>query len=87
MPDILSIIQTVAMVAIPLLSAIVSAFYWLHKRITKIEESSEAARGALYGKDEDPLHIGIAKEVNDMKTQINSLEKEVERLEDELNED
>lgn len=78
--SIWQIIQTIAMIVIPLLSAVVTAFYWLHQRVSVIEGHSKETSGAIYGREDDPLQVGLAKEVNDLKNRVNKLNTRVEDI-------
>lgn len=75
-----NVFKMLAVIIIPLLSAIVSAFYWMHNRVTEIKESSTLADGAIYGVEGDPLQMGLAKEVDKMKTEIEEIEDSINEL-------
>lgn len=79
-----NVFKMLAVIIIPLLSAIVSAFYWMHKRVKEIKESANLADGAIYGVEGDPLRMGLAKEVDDVKTEVEELEESVEDLNREI---
>jgi len=71
-----------ALAAISLVvSTIGGALFWVlyntHSRLKELEEGQGQKEAAIFGKENNPLHVGLVKEVSELK-------KEVEELQDDM---
>lgn len=68
-----------ALVAVSLLSGLLSwAVLRLHQRLNTLEEGDEEAVTALFGQDENPLHVGLAREVAEIKDEISDVKDSID---------
>jgi len=54
-------------IVIPALSFFGGAIWWFHKRIRNLEDADEDREAVVYGGDNNPLNIGLVKEVKSLK--------------------
>lgn len=90
-----SALQTIVAVAVPVIGGIITVAVWFHRRINRLEEEREQKSGAgkLFNDSDDPLAIGLAREVRDINRNqkdttetINDLRKQLEELNDRIDE-
>lgn len=55
----------------------------IHKRLRTLEEGNDDKQEALYGADRNPLHIGLTREVHDLKTEVEGIQEELDDADDE----
>jgi len=75
-------IQAALAVGVPIVGGIATVVIWLHKRIKSLEQKDSERQGAgqLFGDNDSPLSIGLAKEMKDVKEEQSKLREDVERM-------
>lgn len=51
--------------------------YNIHQRLTTLEENQGERKTAIYGDDDNPLHVGLTKEVAALKEEVDELHEDV----------
>lgn len=77
-----TVIALVGGIVIPALSFFGGAIWWFHKRIRNLEDADDQREAVVYGGENNPLNIGLVKEVKSLKEDFESAEKEREELRD-----
>ena len=67
-------------IVIPTLSFFGGAVWWFHKRLQAVEESNEDRENVVYGGENNPLNLGLVKEVKSLKQELNEAKQEREEL-------
>lgn len=53
-------------------------FYRTHKRLTALEERGGKRKAAIFGSDNNPLNVGLTKEVSALKKEVDELREDIE---------
>lgn len=64
-------------------SAIFTLLYHFHKRLRKLESGGGSRDDTLHGEEDNPLNLGLIKEVSDIKTELNELQSDLDDVADE----
>jgi hypothetical protein len=75
-----TLVAVVAGIVIPTLSFIGGAVWWFNKRVTRLEDADEEREALVYGGENNPLNIGLVKEVKSLKEDFNNAEEERNEL-------
>lgn len=67
-----------------------SAAFWiiwkLHKRLRRLESGGDEVERAVFGKSNNPLHVGLTREVSEIQQDVRELQKMVDEAESDRNE-
>lgn len=75
-----TIVALVGGIVIPALSFFSGAVWWFHKRIQNLEDADDEREAVVYGGENNPLNIGLVKEVKALKEDIEAAEEERDEL-------
>lgn len=85
MVDIWSIVEALSPIIAPVVSlvlVVVGRIIWNHEqRIRELERSGNRQSRTLYGDEKDDRQNGVAQDVEDLETRMESVEKAVYRIE------
>lgn len=79
-------VAIVAGIIVPLLGFVVELMRRLHKRLSKLEEESKTREKVVYGGENNPLNLGLVKEIKSLKQDFEEYERRQKELEDEKQE-
>lgn len=71
-----TIVALVGGIVIPALSFIGGAIWWFHSRINTLEDADDEREAVVYGGENNPLNIGLVKEVKSLKEDFELAESE-----------
>lgn len=57
--------------------------YHIHKRLRTLEEAQDNRQDELYGSEQNPLHVGLTREVHDLKEEVEDIQDELDEADDE----
>lgn len=96
-------IQALVAIGVPIIGAIITLIIWFHRRLDELEDMDQQRQGAgqFFGDSDNPLSIGLAREVRDLKNkneetredvaslqqEVSQLSEKVDRVYDKLDED
>jgi len=76
-------VAVIAGILVPLLGFVVEVMRRIHKRLSKLEEESRTREQVVYGGENNPLNLGLVKEIKSLKEDFEDYEKKQKKLEDE----
>ena len=76
-------VAVIAGILVPLLGFVVEVMRRIHKRLSKLEEESRTREKVVYGGENNPLNLGLVKEIKSLKEDFEDYEKKQKKLEDE----
>ena len=53
-------------------------FHRIHERLNDLEEAEQERETAVFGNDQNPLHVGLTKEVAELKKEVKSIQEEMD---------
>lgn len=63
-------------------SLVGGAFFWvfhrIHERLNDLEEAESQRETAVFGNDQNPLNVGLTKEVAELKKEVESIQEEMD---------
>jgi len=74
------VVAIIAGIIVPLLGFIATMVFRLHKRIRVLEEESRTREQVVYGGENNPLNLGLVKEIKSLKEDFEKYEEEQNRL-------
>jgi len=75
-----TIVALVAGIIVPALGFLGGAVWWFHKRIRSLEDADDEREAVVYGKENNPLNIGLVKEVKSLKNDFERGKEERQEL-------
>lgn len=75
-----TVVALVGGIVIPALSFFGGAIWWFHKRVQNLEDADDEREAVVYGGENNPLNIGLVKEVKALKDDFESAEEERNEL-------
>lgn len=76
------VVAIIAGIIIPILGFISTVIWKLHKRLSTLEEESRTREQVVYGGENNPLNLGLVKEIKSLKEDFEKYQEEQSELQD-----
>jgi hypothetical protein len=76
------IVGIIAGIIIPVLGFIGTVIFRLHKRLVELERESKSREQVVYGGENNPLNLGLVKEIKSLKEDFEKYQEQQSELHD-----
>lgn len=76
------VVTIIAGIIIPILGFISTIIYRLHKRLRTLEKESKSREQVVYGGENNPLNLGLVKEIKSLKKDFEKYQEQQSNLQD-----
>jgi septal ring factor EnvC (AmiA/AmiB activator) len=76
------VVAIIAGIIIPMLGFIATMIFRFHKRLRELERESKSREQVVYGGENNPLNLGLVKEIKSLKKDFGKYQEEQSRLKD-----
>jgi cell division protein FtsN len=75
-----TVVAIIAGIIIPFLGFLVTVVWRFHKRLLELEKESQTREKVVYGGENNPLNLGLVKEIKTLKEDFNEYQHRQEEL-------
>jgi chromosome segregation ATPase len=76
------VVAIIAGIIIPMLGFIATMIFRLHKRLRELEKESKSREQVVYGGENNPLNLGLVKEIKSLKKDFEKYQEKQSELKD-----